>query len=182
MKYMRMETDDSKLAFDAAGGDAAAFRMLLERHYDLVFRVAFRFLGNRADAEDVAQDICISLSRKIKSYRGDARFKTWLYRVVVNAARDYIRTNAAARKAHETYADIRALREAGHDDRQTQLGWMYEMLESLDETLRETVLLILAEGLSHAEAGEILGVKESTISWRMHEARNRLKSIGRSQL
>ncbi len=174
---MRMMTDDIDLAKRAAGGDGAAFRILLERHYDMLLRVAYRVLGNFEDAEDVAHDICVSLAKKLKSFRGDSRFTTWLYRVALNASRDFARKRSSIRTLHEAYTDVRALVEAGDADRREQTRWLYETLGTLDEALRETAVLVLAEGLSHAEAAEILDVKESTISWRMHEMRKKLKVL-----
>ena len=88
---MRMPTGDNELAGWAAAGDADAFRALLGRHYDGIFRLAFRFTGHRADAEDIAQDVCVGLADRLGSFRGEAKFSTWLYRIVVNVCRDRLR-------------------------------------------------------------------------------------------
>lgn len=168
---------DALLALRARDGERDAFRQLLERHYDLIYRVAYRFFGNAADAEDVAQDVCVGLCDKLRSYRGEARFTTWLYRVALNACRDRARRHAAVRSLHETYAEVSDLIEAGGRETACRLSWVYEALSSLDPALRETALLVLAEDMSHAEAAEILGVKEATVSWRMHEVRKRLKAL-----
>ncbi len=69
---MRMMTDDDDLAIRAGAGDAQAFRLLLERHYDQIYRVAYRFIGNRADAQDIAQDVCVALPKKLKSFAARA--------------------------------------------------------------------------------------------------------------
>lgn len=174
---MRMMTDDNSLAKRAAAGDEAAFQLLLERHYDLLLRVAYRILGNIEDAEDVAHEICVALVKKLKSFKGESKFTTWLYRVAVNAARDFIRRRSSIRDLQETYTQVNALIQAGDAERKEQTRWIYETLAKLDESLRETAVLVLAEGLNHAEAGEVLGVKESTISWRMHEMRKQLKIL-----
>ena len=169
--------DDALLALRACEGERQAFRQLLERHYDLIYRVAYRFFGNAADAEDVAQDVCIALADKLRSYRGEARFSTWLYRVALNACRDRARRQASIRSLHETYAEVSALVEAGDRDTACRVSWAYEALQSLDPAMRETALLVLAEDMSHAEAAEVMGVKEATVSWRMHEVRKRLKAL-----
>lgn len=173
---MRMMTDDDSLARQAGAGDRAAFQLLLERHYDRVHRLAWRLLGDAGDAEDLAQDICLGLARKLRSYRGDSRFSTWLYRVVVNGARDMIRRRQAARRLKADYAEVSALTRAGDDARRRDTDWLYQTLEALGGDLRETAILVLAEELSHAEAGAVLGIKESTVSWRMHELRKKLKA------
>lgn len=174
---MDMVTDDNQLAARAARGDAAAFRLLLERHYDSVYRIAFRFSGQRADAEDLAQDVCASLACKIRSFRGDAKFSTWLYRVVMNAARDAHRKRVTVDKATKTYGEVAELERGEQAASNRDLIWLYEMLDEVGGELKETAVLVLAEGLSHAEAAAILEIKESTVSWRMHELRKHLKQM-----
>jgi RNA polymerase sigma-70 factor (ECF subfamily) len=66
---------------------------------------------------------------------------------------------------------------ADHDDSARKAKWLYEAIARLDAPLRETVLLILGEELSHREAAEILGIAETTVSWRMHEVRKRLRLL-----
>ncbi len=72
-------TSDPDLIGRARDGDRDAFGRLVERHYDFIYRVAWRWAGNRADAEDIAQDVCVRLGRAIRSYRGGGAFTTWLY-------------------------------------------------------------------------------------------------------
>ena len=170
-----MAHNDNDLAARAAAGDAQAFQLLLERHYDLFYRVAWRYARNDQDAEDIAQDICLSLASKIKSFRGEARFSTWVYRVTINASQDFLRKQASSNKRQQEFAQTTILLFAANKERREQRSWMYEMLEQIGDPLRETALLVLAEGLSHRQVGDILGVKESTISWRMHELRKKLK-------
>ena len=174
---MRMATGDNELAERAAGGDRDAFRVLLERHYDRLYRLAYRFSGNHADAEDLAQEICLNMPAKLRSFRGDAKFTTWLYRVVVNAAQDLRRKQATAQRIGETFAEVQDLTRAGEAQTANDMAWVYESLAAMSEDLHATALLVLAEGLSHAEAAEVLEVKEGTISWRMREIREQLKSL-----
>ena len=106
---MRMSIDDNELAARAADGDAVAFQSLLERNYDRIFRIAFRFTGLQQDAEDLTQDVCSALAVKLRSFRGEARFSTWLYRIFVNAARDLHRKRATADRLHAAYGEIAEL-------------------------------------------------------------------------
>ena len=168
---------DGELAGRAGDGDRSAFGELVERHYDLIYRVAYRVLGNRADAEDAAHDVCLALAGKIASFTGKARFTTWLYQVVLNTARDHMRKQVRGRALSAAWVETDELVQAGHKDRQKQAAWIYEGLAQMKDDLRETALLVLAEGLSHAEAGEILNIKEATVSWRMHEVRKVLKEM-----
>ena len=178
---MRMNDDDEALAQQAGRGDREAFQLLLERHYDLVYRLAFRFLRNQTDAEDLTQDICVALPRKLKSFRGDSKFTTWLYRVTINAARDQMRKRSNASKGQEQYVEAHAMAQADAEANNSQVAWLYESLDQLGDDLRETAILVLAEDLSHAESGKVLGVKEGTISWRMSEVRRQLKQQWQAQ-
>ncbi len=174
---MRMTTDDDELAMRAGAGDAQAFRVLLERHYDRIYRLAYRFFGDVADAEDTTQDVCLALPKKLKSFAGRARFSTWIYQVVINACRDQLRSRASRQALNETYSEVRELTKAGDRERNKQVDWLYEALGALNPKLRETAILVLAEDMTHAQAGEVLGIKETTVSWRMHEIRKELKTL-----
>jgi RNA polymerase sigma-70 factor (ECF subfamily) len=168
---------DHEFALRAAKGDAAAFRLLLERHYDLLYRIAYRFFGSVAEAEDVAQEIALSLASKVRQFRAESRFTTWLYRLALNACRDHSRRIVRGRSVNAAYAVVQSDRMGDWHDSEKRMQWLYQAIDGLDPPLKETVLLVVAEDLSHAEAGEILGVKESTVSWRMHEVRKRLKEM-----
>lgn len=178
---MYMDTGDQDLARAAASGDAASFRALLERHYEAIYAVAYRTCGTPEDAEDIAQDVCMSLTTKVGSYQGQSQFKTWLYRIVVNAARDHHRKRAAVGRLHESYAELSDLRRGEADATARDISWLYDCLGRLTESLRETAVLVLAEGLSHRQAAEILDVTESTISWRMHELKKQLRAFAKEE-
>ena len=173
---MRTE-EDERLARRAAGGDREAFSALVERHYGRIYRLGLRLLDDPDDAADLAQEVCVSLAKRVRRFRGESRFTTWLYRVVLNAARDARRRSAARQKLYRRYADASALEREGRDPRAAELNWLHQALEALSAELRETALLVLQEGLSHEQAGAVLGLRPSTVSWRMHELRKRLKRL-----
>src|SRR3954449_13553626 len=79
---------DADLVAAAAAGDREAFAALLRRHYDRIHGLAWRITGSRADADDIAQDVCCTLVEKIGSFRGEAKFSTWLTGITFNAFRD----------------------------------------------------------------------------------------------
>ena len=170
------ETDDHRLALDAAGGDRAAFERLVQRHYERIHGLAWRFMGGPPDSEDLAHDVCVTLGQRIRSYRGDARFTTWLYQVVLNAARDRMRRRATRAKATQSFAEIDGLRRDEDAQRARDAEWLREQIAGLKEDLREAAVLVLDEGLNHAEAAEILEIKESTVSWRLMEVRKAIKA------
>src|SRR5262245_64220012 len=165
---------DHDLVDRAAGGDRAAFEALLRRHYDRIHRVAWRVTGSRTEAQDIAQDVCCTLVEKIGSFKGEAKFTTWLIGIVVNACRDHRRRGLSLARMRDRMAVLAGL-AAGPDGRDHyRRSWLASELARLDPLLRDTVVLVVGEDLTHAEAARALGVAESTVSWRMHEVRRQL--------
>ena len=162
---------DRDLAARAGGGDRDAFETLIRRHYDRVHRVAFRLVGVAADAEDIAQDVCCTLAEKIGTFRGEAKFTTWLTGIVINAASDHRRRNAARLRLHGNVSVLAEFAQ-GPDGRDLfDRTFMASAISRLDQPLRDAVILVIGEDMSHAEAASALGIAESTVSWRMHRAR-----------
>lgn len=178
---MRMETPDDTLALAAAAGDRAAFAALLSRHYDRVFGLAFRLTGRRAEAEDLAQDVCMGLAGKLAGYRREARFTTWLYRVTVNAAHDRRRRQASHARAADGWGDWEIARQDEIAEGAAAQDWLAAAMAQLSPELRDTLALTLGEDLTQAEAAEVLGVSEGTVAWRMSEVKKRLRGMARAE-
>ncbi|QMU57097.1 MAG: sigma-70 family RNA polymerase sigma factor [Boseongicola sp.] len=177
-----MTVSDEALAKAAAGGDGDAFSALISRHYDRLFRFAFRLTGRREDAEDLVQDICVVLPTKLRAFRGEARFTTWLYRVAVNATHDRRRRAAAHARAAEGWGEVELARRAEADEARVALDWLQAAMASLPEDLRDTLALTLEDGMTHGAAAEVLGVSEGTVSWRMSEVKKRLRALKDAEL
>lgn len=174
---MLMDTSDETLATAAATGDRAAFATLVGRAYTLVFALAWRLTGNRAEAEDLTQDICAALPVKLQHYRPEARFTTWLYRVTVNAAHDRRRRSATRARASDGWGDWEIARQDDIAAEADRLDWLTTAMQGLTPELRDTVALVLGQELTQAQAAEVLGVSEGTIAWRMSEVKKRLRRI-----
>lgn len=174
---MRMDTPDEALALAAQGGDRAAFAALVNRHYDRIYRLAWRLTGSAADGQDLAQEICAALPAKLGSFRHEARFTTWLYRVVVNAAADLRRRHMTRARAADGWGDWELSRQAEAAEAREARLWLEAAMATLSGDLRETVALVLGEDLTQAEAGAVLGVSEGTIAWRMSEVKKRLRAL-----
>jgi len=168
---------DEALAARAREGDGLALRQLLERHHDTAFRFSYRLLGARADAQDVAQEVCIRLVERIASFRGDSRFSTWLYKLVLNACRDHRRRQLRLREMQKGYAGAEADAAADWADSEERLRWLYRALDRIKPELRETALLILAEEVTQEDAAAILGISPGTVAWRMSEVKKRLRAM-----
>jgi RNA polymerase sigma-70 factor (ECF subfamily) len=162
----------SGLVRRAQGGDVASFSELVDRHYEAIYRIAWKWCGHRANAEDIAQLACIKLAGSLAKFRFQAAFTSWLYRLVINCARDWQR--AQERHEHDALPEEPSSFDAARAEDHIYLAQLLEQLDELGEGMKETALLVHGEGLSHAEAGQILGVSESTISWRIHAIRKHM--------
>ena len=171
-----MTVSDEDLALAAAGGDGQAFGLLLDRHYDRLFAFCFRLTGHRAEAEDLCQDICAALPAKLASFRGQAKVTTWLYRVAVNAAHDRRRRRATYVKASDGWGDWELARQDEIAEGAERLDWLARAMARLSDDLRDTLALVL-DDMNHREAGEVLGISEGTVSWRISEAKKRLRAL-----
>lgn len=165
---------DADLLAAAQDGSRDAFEALLRRHYDRIHGLAWQLTGSRADADDIAQDVCCILAEKLGSFQGRAKFTTWLCGIVVNACRDLQRRRRSLRGLAESFAVMASLAR-GADGRDLHDAiWIKSAIARLKPAYRETVVLVVGQQLTHAEAAEIMGVAEATISWRMHEVRRQV--------
>ena len=176
-----METGDETLATAAAAGDRAAFSLLLERHYDRIFGLSFRLTGNRAEAQDLAQDICAALPVKLRSWRAEARFTTWLYRVTVNACHDQRRRSATRSRASSGWGDWELARQDEIVVEREAMDWLTGAMSRLPAELRDTVALVLGEEMTQGEAAAVLGLSEGTIAWRMSEVKKKLRAMAAAE-
>ena len=163
---------DEILVAAAAAGNRAAFDALLRRHYDRIHGLAWQLTGSRADADDIAQEVCCTLVEKIGSFRGEARFTTWLTGITFNACRDFRRRRRSLGGMLERLTVLAGIADAPGDP--YDAIWVKSAVARLKPALRDTVVLVAGQQLTHAEAAEVLGIAEATVAWRMHEARRLL--------
>lgn len=168
--------------------DEAAFNRFVLLYQERVFRLLLRMLGDRAEAEDLAQEVFISIFKAIDGFRGDSQLSTWVYRVAANHCRNRIKYLSRRRRhfggefdeesddgkdapnapARPTAPD--RLMEARETEGVLQAGLM-----TLDEEQRELLVLREVEHLSYEEIMEILGLPEGTVKSRLHRARAALR-------
>ena len=171
--------------------DERAFRELLELHRDRVYNITYRMLGNRAEAEDVAQEVFISVFKTIDQFREESKFSTWLYRVAVNHCKNRIKylarrhdrdrdeldesTHANQMNGAATGVPVRA----AQPDRALEGAQMERLLQeaigNLDDDHRIVVVLRDVEDLSIEEICEITGLPDGTVKSRLHRARLALR-------
>ena len=179
-----IEDPDRELVEAWKAGDDSAFEQLVKRHERRVFRLLYRMMGTREDAEDVAQYCFLSLYRHGKRFRSEARFSTFVYRVAANAALNRRRTLGRARARIDKLATRQAagddLPSSPRDPEDSTLGneltqHVRDALDQLSPSLRMPVVLYDIEGLPYGEIAQILGIAEGTVKSRIHRARQALR-------
>lgn len=173
---MNASLSDRELVQRYSRGDGAAFGELVRRHQQLVYNLCLRVVGP-TDAEDLMQEIFIRVMDKAQTWRGEAKFTTWLYRLSLNQCRDYLRRRRPeALEIDERAIDPRpgpATMAASHDDAEKIFSAMLGL--SLD--FRTIVFLRDVEGFSYEEISEILGIQRGTVKSRLARARAGLCKI-----
>ncbi len=192
----RAEADarDRQLVRRLKAGDQRAFEELVRLYQDRVFALSYRMLGNRQEAEDLAQEVFITVHRAIGSYRGDGRFYTWLYRIASNTCKNRIKylrgrhfhksvsvddTPEAQAPAGEAGPGV-PLQSRVHGPEAMTEGNRLEAavqreLAALEPEHRLLIILRDVQGMSYQEILRITGLQEGTLKSRLHRARVALK-------
>ncbi len=152
------------------------FDTIVEDHSDFVYNLALRMMGSPEDAEDVAQEAFISAYRAYGRFRGDSRVTTWLYRITTNAALMRLRKEKRGRELTQTgLDDVEVASWEPTPERQaltSELGdKLMDGIAQLPPDLRAAVVLRDVEGLSNAEAADVVEVTVSSLKSRLHRAR-----------
>lgn len=167
--------------------DERAFREFVEGHQRQVFNVVFRMLNSREEAEDVSQEVFVTVFKAIDSFRGQSRLSTWLYRIAANHAKNRLKYLSRRKSGHKQTLDDTPEYELQHNHpsshpspdsvaigRQTE-ALLREALSRLDEDYRLVIVLRDVEHLSYEEISEIAGLTLGTVKSRLHRARAALR-------
>ncbi|HEX2028751.1 MAG TPA: RNA polymerase sigma factor [Nitriliruptorales bacterium] len=165
-----MQETDPAAVRAAAAGDLDAFDGLVRTYQEPVWRFLVGLVGDRALAEDLAQDTFLRAYRNLGGFEFRSRFSTWLFTIARNVATDALRSRASQRRA------LARLARQPSDERPDPAlaAAMDEALSSLSHKLREAILLVEIAGFTCKDAGSILGVAEGTIKSRLYYARRDL--------
>jgi RNA polymerase sigma-70 factor, ECF subfamily len=186
-------TSESSLVERLRGGDATALEDLMERHASQVFRVARGITRSDADAEEVVQDVFLTLARKIDSFEGRSALSTWIYRVTTNAAL-LKRRGKRAQLEVSLEGELPTYRDDGHREGNRSYlvaDWsqtpevellngearavLSRAIDQLPEPYRAVLTLRDVEELSNEETAQILGESVSSVKSRLHRARMALR-------
>jgi RNA polymerase sigma-70 factor, ECF subfamily len=166
--------------------DERAFRELIAAHRDRVFNITYRMLGRRDEAEDVAQEVFITVFKQIESFRGDSKFSTWLYRVAVNHCKNRIKYLDRRHDRKKDEYDESSTTDSGSNgaigqsmpasperalDGARMEKVLAEAIKGLDDEQRLVVILRDVEDLSIEEICDITGLPDGTVKSRLHRAR-----------
>ena len=173
---------DEALARLAANGNAAAFDEIYSRHRSFVYSIALRMTGNPADAEDLTQESFVSVFRRVSSFRGDASFTTWLYRLAVNQVKMHFRYRSSRPEMQPSDGETSEpwLATAhGNDPREQLIDRLAieEAMLRLAPGYRSAFIRHDVEGYKHDEAARLSGHTVGTSKSQLHKARASLRTM-----
>ncbi len=173
---------DEDLVARARAADTAAFAELYRRHRERVYRLAYRFVGNKADALDLCQETFVKALESLGSFRGSSSFSTWLTRIATNTCVDFCRHSRVRQSVplDEHYMGSSATREPrpGQSlEREEVRQAVEEALAKLTPDHRAVFVLHTIEGLTYQEIAEAVGCPVGTVMSRLHYARKRLRGL-----
>ncbi len=188
---------DQKLIQRFLSGEEGAFNQLVLNYQNRVYGLCYQLLGSLDEAEEVAQEVFLTVYRSLKDFRGESRFSTWLYRVTVNhcknrmkylGRRGYYQSDSLEEPVETEKGEIsRQLADEAQDplehleQKEIQILVRKKIMD-LAEDHRVVILLRDLEGLSYQEIARILELKEGTVKSRIHRARAELKSLLEKEL
>jgi RNA polymerase sigma-70 factor (ECF subfamily) len=170
-------TRDAELVLRAREGDSAAFDALVRLHMEQAFRVAFRVVGHREDAEDLVQDAFLAAHQYLDSFEVGRPFGPWLVRIVLNRGANLRRSRARRSTEPEVEGVSHAPSALDESMRQDTGRILHDALDTLSERQRLIVTLFDVDGHTSAEIGEMLALAPGTVRWHLHEARRQLRGV-----
>lgn len=169
-------------------GDRNSYAILVERHQSMVFRTCLGFVHNKEDADDLTQEIFIQVYQSLKSFKAEASFSTWLYRIAVNASLNRVRktskTGLLSRLNTLLGSDPKSERDlpvADHENpeelllKSEQAKWVQEALDSLPEKQRTAIVLSKYDELSQKEIAAVMGTTEGAVEALLQRAKANLR-------
>ena len=174
-----VDVPDRVLVAAAQDGDREAFGVLVERHQAAMYRLAFRLLGSRSDAEDAedaGQEGFVQAWRSIDRFRAESTFSTWLHRIVTNKCLDVIASRRTVDELPEAWTAAAAATGAGGDaatvaEGRARFRTVADAIARFPTDQRAALVLRDLQGLGYAEVADVLDVPLSTIRTRIHRAR-----------
>ncbi len=169
-----VDLDNSLLQRAALTGDPAALEELFDMYYEPVYQFSFRLCGEKALAEDIAQDTFVKVARSIKTYSQKFAFKTWLFSIALNIWRDMMRSRT---RFHKALAELDPLSNSNTNYTEDHSAIILECLAQLSAKQREVLVLVYFEDMTHDQAAKVIGCAIGTLSWRIFSAKRKMKEL-----
>ena len=173
--------DDAQLVARSLKQDHEAFGQLIDRYAPVIVNLAYRMVGNRAEAEDLAQEAFLAAFKALSTFRSDARFSTWLYRIAANKCKDWLRVKRPGMGQQDVDIAETLDSHIAEDQTPERLLSQQQVAQQLEQAIqrlpplyREAFVLKHVEGLSYEEMEEILGVNRDTLKMRVYKGRLQL--------
>lgn len=173
--------DDAQLVARSLAQDHEAFGQLIDRHASAIVNLAYRMVGNRAEAEDLAQETFLTAFKALPTFRRESKFSTWLYRIAANKCKDWLRVKRPGQGQYHVDADETLDAHVAEERTPEQLLSQQQVVQELEQAIqrlpplyREAFVLKHVEGLSYEEMEEILGVNGDTLKMRVYKGRVQL--------
>jgi RNA polymerase sigma-70 factor (ECF subfamily) len=180
---------DAEMLRAVLAGDATAYQGIVEKYQGRVYALLYGMVRNREDARDLTQDAFVKAYRSLEGFRLEAGFYTWMYRIAMNLAIDFVRKrkrrdvvgfdeNIAQRDEDGTIAEVHHEDGPGKAlERQQTLARIMAAMDRLPEDQKQVVLLRELEGLSYKEIADVMGIPEGTVMSRLFYARKKLQTL-----
>lgn len=156
------------------------FRIIIEKHYPILYKIGRSYTGNSADFDDLYQEMLIQLYTSLKNFRKESKLSTWIYRVALNTALSYQRNDRKKIKAVKVEEQM-LIMETDEGDREvnskeTQIEMLYASIKELKKDDRAIILLHL-EGKSYDEISDIIGISKSNTGVKLMRIKKQLQEI-----
>ncbi len=176
-----VEIEDAQLVARSLRQDHEAFGQLIDRHAAKIVNLAYRMVGNRAEAEDLAQEAFLTAFKALSTFRADSKFSTWLYRIATNKCKDWLRVKRPGMGQQDVDIDETLDIHIAEEQTPERLLSQQQVAQELEQAIqrlpllyREAFVLKHIEGLSYEEMEAILGVNSDTLKMRVYKGRLQL--------
>jgi len=178
-------TDEGAIIAQCLAGERKAYALLVERYKGLIHGLVYRMLGDAEEAEDIAQDAFVRAYLKLREFRGEARFSTWLCRIALNRCKDVLRRRRREPWLPRTHEEPRPIPEAVDDgespiaslERRERDALLHRALARLPVKYREAVVLRHLEGMEFTEMSALLGIAVGAVKVRTFRGREMLRRL-----
>lgn len=169
------ERADSDIIALAQSGDTAAFEQLYRENVGRVYAVCLRMTRDKSQAEDLTQEAFIRAWQKLKSFRGESAFSTWLHRLTVNLTLTHLRSRSRRNEREVLTGDYQAFDKKGRPPVPRERVDLEAAIGALPEGARRVFVLYEIEGYRHQEIADMMGIASGTTKAQLHRARKMLR-------